>query len=224
MKLFIHEILPPTVKKGIYIDTDALFIADPALLWNTFERLKPSTAIVMSSHPDQDAPEWHHASRICSCIMLLDLEKLRELRMMDSSIYREDQSGKYPSAMSPPAFKAKYGLPGKDGHSHYDNVRLGDQGYWWAIVDHRPDLFEPLTYDFEITSCLLDAYMTGLGDDSISESDEMLRQVFTKNTPQEVRLVRVSVYPGILNLFYVREKWFYQKFYICVFLLVHIAF
>ncbi|KAG6841202.1 hypothetical protein C0991_000864 [Blastosporella zonata] len=182
MKLFLHEILPPTVKKGIYVDTDALFITDPTHLWNVFARLKPSTAIVMSSHPDQHAPEWHHASRICSCVMLLDLEKLRDLRLIDSSHYRHDSS--QPAALSPPAFQAMFGLPSE--HGHYENVRLGDQGYWWAIVDHRPDIFEPLSYDFEVTSCLLDTYMTGLGDDAIAEKDELSRQIHTRNTPQEV--------------------------------------
>ncbi|KAF5386674.1 hypothetical protein D9615_001742 [Tricholomella constricta] len=185
MKLFIHEILPPSVKKGIYVDTDALFISDPTLLWNVFKRLKPSTAVVMSSHPDQNAPIWYHASRICSCVMLLDLEKLRALRLMDSRRYANSQ----PLALSPPAFQAKYGLPGGDDQGRYDNVRLGDQGYWWAIVDHRPDIFEPLSYDFEVTSCLLDGYMTGLGDDAISEKEELSRQIHIKDTPQEGKVV-----------------------------------
>lgn len=196
MKLFVHEILPPSVQKAIYVDTDALFISDPTLLWNIFDGLKTSTAIVMSSHPDQDAPEWHHASRICSCVMLLDLGKLRALRMMDSSFYRDDPNGPHPPALSPPAFKAKYGLPGEDGHGRYDNVRLGDQGYWWAIVDYRPDIFESLSYDFEVTSCLLDSYMTGLGDDSISEAEELARQIHTKDTPQEV--YRTPSQPSII--------------------------
>jgi len=181
MKLFIHEILPPTVKKSIYIDTDALFLANPALLWNVFDSLQPSTAIVMASHPDQNSPEWHHASRICSCVMLLDLEKLRHMRLMDSSIYREHDD--FP-ALSPEAFKAKYGLPKVNGR--YDNVRLGDQGYWWAIVDHRPDLFEPLSYDFEVTSCLLDTYLTGLGNELTTIEEELSHQIHTKDTPQEV--------------------------------------
>ena len=32
MKLFIHEILPDTVKRAVFVDTDAFFISDPALL------------------------------------------------------------------------------------------------------------------------------------------------------------------------------------------------
>ncbi|CAA7270160.1 unnamed protein product [Cyclocybe aegerita] len=186
MKLFIHEILPPTVKRSIFVDTDALFIADPALLWDVFDTLRPATAIVMASHPDQDSPEWHHASRICSCVMLLDLEKLRSLRLMDSRIYHELDD--FP-ALSPEAFRAKYGLPGGHGHGRYDNVRLGDQGYWWAIVDHRPDIFEPLSYDYEITSCLLDTYLTGLGNELISEEEELRFQIHTKGTPQEGKVI-----------------------------------
>ncbi|KIM48988.1 glycosyltransferase family 8 protein [Hebeloma cylindrosporum] len=189
MKLFIHEILPPTVKKSIYIDTDALFIANPALLWDVFGSLQPSTAIAMASHPDQNSPEWHHASRICSCVMLLDLEKLRNMRLMDSRIYREHDDI---PALAPEAFKAKYGLPKANGR--YDNVRLGDQGYWWAIVDHRRDLFEPLSYDFEVTSCLLDTYLTGLGNELTTIEEELRHQIHTKDTPQEV--MPGSIFPN----------------------------
>ncbi|PPQ90127.1 hypothetical protein CVT25_012296 [Psilocybe cyanescens] len=185
MKLFIHEIIPPTVKKGIYIDTDAIFITDPSLLWNVFDTLRPETAFVMGSHPDQVAPEWNDASRICSCIMLLDLDKLRSLRLMDSSVYRALDD--FP-ALSPVAFRAKYGEPSGE-HGRYDNVRLGDQGYWWAIVDYRPDLFEPLSYDYEVTTCLLDTYSTGLGDDIITEDEEISRQSHVKGTPQEGHII-----------------------------------
>lgn len=184
MKLFIHEILPSSVKKSIYIDTDAFFISDPTLLWNVFSQLKSTTAIVMSYHPDENSAIWNYASRICSCVMLLDLEKLRELRLMDSSIYREEADDSQPSALAPPTFRAKYGEPGPNG---YKNVKLGDQGYWWAIVDHRPDVFEPLSFDFEITSCLMDSYSIGLGDDGRSEADDLPRQSHVKGTQQEVR-------------------------------------
>lgn len=194
MKLFIHEILPVTVKRAIFVDTDAFFISDPTLLWDVFDRLKPTTAISMPTHPDQYAPEWNHASRICSCIMLLDLEKLRALRLMDSSIYRADTSGLYPPALSPPTFEAMYGPPGDSGH--YDAVRLGDQGYYWAIVKHRPDIFEHLSYDWEVSSCLLDMYMTGLGHDNATESAELSTQIHTLGTPHEGEVI----FPKLLHL------------------------
>lgn len=117
--------------------------------------------------------------------MMLNLEKFRQLRLMDSSIYRDDTSGLFPTALAPSAFRAMYGTPtGENGR--YDNVRLGDQGYWWAIVDHNRDLFEHLSFDFEVTSCLLESYMTGLGDDTVTEEVELSRQIYTNSTPQEV--------------------------------------
>lgn len=77
--------------------------------------------------------------------MLLNLERLRELRLMDSSVYREDPNGL--PALSPPTFVAMYGQTGEGGH--YQNVHLGDQGYFWAIIKHRPDIFQHLSYDYE---------------------------------------------------------------------------
>jgi len=64
-------------------------------------------------------------------------------------------------------------------------VRLGDQGYWWAIVEHNRHLFENLSFDFEVTSCLLETYMTGLGDEMTTEETELSRQIYIANTPQE---------------------------------------
>ena len=114
MKLFIHELLPPSVEKAIFVDTDAFFISDPALLWDVFDTLRPQTSIVMSSHPDQDAPEWNNASRICSCVMLLDLAKLRKDRLMHSNVYAKINPDNPGKALSTAAFKAMYGLPGGD--------------------------------------------------------------------------------------------------------------
>jgi len=112
------------------------------------------------------------------------------MRLMDSSIYREYDD--FP-ALSPEAFRTKYGSPKANGR--YDNVRLGDQGYWWAIVDYRPDLFEPLSYDFEVTSCLLDTYLTGLGNELTTIEEELSHQIHTKDTPQE----GVAVLPKLLH-------------------------
>lgn len=212
MKLFIHEIIPSTVKKGIYVDTDAIFISDPSLLWDVFSSLETTTAIVMGSHPDQHAPEWNDASKICSCIMLLDLEKLRNMHLMDSSTYRAFDAF---TSVSPAAFRAKYGEPSGD-RGRYDNVRLGDQGYWWAIVDYRPDLFEPLSYDFEVTTCLLDTYDTGLGDDLMPMDKELSHQSHIKGTPQEVRgFFSHSILPRLSCFF--REKSSFPNFFTCMF-------
>lgn len=180
MKLFIHEILPPSVPRAIFIDTDALFISDPALLWDRFAQLAPGAAIAIPTHPEMSAAEWHHANRICSCIMLLDLARLRALRLMDSRVYRAHGGVR---ALGPQAFRAMYGAPGPSGR--FQDVKLGDQGYWYALVSHRPDLTEHLGFEWEVSSCLLDMYLTGLGDDARGVEDEQRGQVHTVSTPQE---------------------------------------
>ena len=185
MKLFIPEILPPTVKRAIFIDTDAFFVSDPLLLWQQFDAFSPNTAISMPSHPEQSSDEWHNANRICSCIMLLDLERLRTLRLMDSAAYHV--TGDDRTALAPAAFTAMFGPPGADGH--YQGVKLGDQGYWWAIVSHSPEVFKHLSFDWEISSCLMDMYYTGLGDDDATEEDELRSQVHTWGTPHQGQVV-----------------------------------
>ena len=193
MKLFIHEILPPTVKRTIFIDTDAFFISDPLLLWQQFDTFSPVTAISMPSHPEQSSEEWHNANRICSCIMLLDLERLRTLRLMDSEHYRAAADGRY--ALAPAAFEALFGKPSEED-GKYKDVKLGDQGYWWAIVSYRQDLFRHLPYDWEVSSCLLDMYMTGLGHDDATEEDEAATHVHTWDTPHQGQ----AVLPKMLHL------------------------
>jgi len=62
-------------------------------------------------------------------------------------------------------------------------------GFWWAIVDYYKELSEPLSCDFEVTSCLMDTYLTGLGEDARTEEEELKMQINTSSTPQEVPLL-----------------------------------
>ncbi|TFY74398.1 hypothetical protein EWM64_g9614, partial [Hericium alpestre] len=61
----------------------------------------------------------------------------------------------------------------------------GDQEYFWAIVAGRPDIFEHLSYDWEISSCLLDMYGTRIGQDDASEDDDRPNMVHILDTPHE---------------------------------------
>lgn len=194
LKLLVHEILPETVKKAIYVDTDAFFISNPLLLWEQFDKFKSETAIAMPSHPNLGTIGWHNADRICSCVILFDLEKLRKLRLIDSTIYRAADDGK--EALSPPAFRAMFGEVDPDT-GHFENIALGDQSYWWSIISYRPQLFEHLSYDWEISSCIVDTYDIGLGDDMSTEENEVKAQLeHTTGTPHENKLV----IPKILHL------------------------
>ena len=198
MKLFLHEVLPDDVEKAIYVDTDAFFLTDPALLWEEFSQWKPNVAVSIPYHPNMIQPSWYNASEICSCIMLLHLQKLRSIRLMDSSVYRRDNTGLYPPAFSPPLFEALFGRPGPHGY-HAD---LGDQTFWWAVVSKRPDVFHPLPYDWEVTSCLLDMYMTGLGSDGATEEEERKAMIHLEDTQFE----GTAVLPKLVHLYVILQS------------------
>ena len=187
MKLFIHELLPPSVPRAIFVDTDAFFISDPLLLWRQFAAFDAHTAIAMPSHPDQSSAVWRDANKVCSCVMLLDLARLRALRLMASTLYTDGP------ALAPPLFAALFGPPAPK----YADVWLGDQSFWWAIVRARPDLYAHLPYDFEVSSCLYDMYVTGLGEPDATAAEQVVRQQDrVRGTPSE----GVAVVPRLLHL------------------------
>lgn len=181
MKLFIHELLPTHVKRAIFVDTDAFFVSDPALLWRQFAAFNASTAIMLPSHPEMFAPQWFDANKICSCVMLLDLARFRALRLMDSSTYR---AAGLP-ALAPAAFRELFGEPEPET-GRFAGAALGDQSFWWAIIRGRPELFMHLHYNWEVSSCLLDMYATGLtGSDAATIEDELGTQLHTWATPHQ---------------------------------------
>ncbi|KAG8683773.1 hypothetical protein FRC09_015857, partial [Ceratobasidium sp. 395] len=82
VKVFMHELLP-NVERAIFVDTDMLFVVDPVLLWNTFSTLKPDQIVAFPTlGPKSDS------SRICTCVMLLDLAAMRNVErpFMSSSL------------------------------------------------------------------------------------------------------------------------------------------
>lgn len=184
MKLFIHELLPPHVKRAIFVDTDAFFVSDPLLLWRQFDTFNATTAIALPSHPEMFAPQWYDANKICSCVMLLDLERFRALRLMDSVHYRS----KGLPALAPGAFRELFGEP-DSATGRFEDAALGDQSFWWAIIRGRPELFRHLHYDWEVSSCLLDMYGTSLGGDDAGIEDELRAQLHTWATPHQGEVI-----------------------------------
>lgn len=202
MKLFIHEILPSTVSRAIFIDTDAFFVSDPALLWAQFDTFNATHAFSMPSHPEMAAPEWFNANRICSCVMLLDLSRLRALHLMHSSLAPLDSSSPSgSSSLSRPAFSALFGSPDPTT-GKYPPAALGDQTFWWALIEHAPYAFKHLHYNWEVSACLLDMYGTSLGlgrdlpeaevkmgNDDSSEEEELKVQLHTWETPHQGEVI-----------------------------------
>jgi len=50
-------------------------------------------------------------------------------------------------------------------------------------------VFEHLSYEWEVSSCLMDMYYTGLGDDARAADAEMRTQVHTEDTPHDQEAV-----------------------------------
>lgn len=161
MKFFIHEILPTHVHRAIFVYTDAFFTSDPLLLWRQFDTFTAATAIALPSHPEMFAPEWYDANKIYSCAILLDLERFCTLQLMDSTHYRALFGGPDPAT------------------GHFADAALGDQTFWWAIVSGRAELLKHLHYDWEVSSCPLEMYGTGL------LGDELHAQLHTWATPHQ---------------------------------------
>lgn len=108
MRLFLHGVLPDSVEKAIYVDSDAFLLTDPALLWDQFSY----------------GPQCHCIDPVPS--------KPGYQRMVQCVGDRDDRSGLCPRALAPPTFAALWGPPGPDEYHH---VTLGDQSYWRAIVN-----------------------------------------------------------------------------------------
>lgn len=90
-RLFLHESLPSTVDRVLYVDSDTIFLEDVALLWKEFERFSDSITIAAlaaehepshqfayykdeASHPYYNQGGVHGLN---SGVILLDLKTLR---------------------------------------------------------------------------------------------------------------------------------------------------
>ncbi|KAH7107941.1 hypothetical protein BKA62DRAFT_780632 [Auriculariales sp. MPI-PUGE-AT-0066] len=72
LKLLIHEILPKTVTKAIYLDTDAFFLTDPYLIWKDYMQIPDDRHVSLThSGPKSDN------TQLCSCVMGLNLVTMR---------------------------------------------------------------------------------------------------------------------------------------------------
>ena len=122
---------------------------------------------------------------------------------MDSSFYRSSIP-RLP-AYSPPAFRALFGSPSAQT-GKYEEIALGDQSFWWAIIKYmnsdqesQKGMFEHLHYDWEISSCLADMYITNMlpGQDDATEEDELKVQLHTWATPHQGEVIE----PKLVHLY-----------------------
>ncbi|KAL0958964.1 hypothetical protein HGRIS_014276 [Hohenbuehelia grisea] len=213
MKLFLHEILPTTVKRAIFVDTDAIIVSDPALMWRQFDKFTRDTAAAIPMHDSAERPvmsqKWRGGSRICSCVLMLDLERMREEIFMTSTLFPARMRRR---SIGPPAIKAWWG-EAQGGHppgKYYEHVGLGvsrtpprpddmhnwtdtnqqDQGYWYALKEYSPHIFQPLHLGWEVTTCIWNQYNVGLhGSDNMTVAEHIASQANLEKTPDEGKLL-----------------------------------
>ncbi|CAE7226661.1 unnamed protein product [Rhizoctonia solani] len=200
VKVFLHELLPG-VDRAIFVDTDMLFVVDPVLLWNIFSTLKPGQIIAFPTlGPKSDA------SRICTCVMLLNLSAMRDYKrpFMSSTLLpswsKNGISGKaFERALSgdgliPDADRTKF------LKFNPKEPLFGDQGIYHIIWTHFPELFAHLSLRWDITHCR-NGYGLKLGrwqdegGEELSETDQIKSQLYTEEAPEK----HGQLLPGILH-------------------------
>ncbi|KAF8920692.1 hypothetical protein CPB85DRAFT_1248198 [Mucidula mucida] len=79
-KVFIHELLVD-IDRAIFIDTDMIFVVDPLELWKNFADFGEDQLMSFPTMGPQS-----HAGKICSCVMLMDLARMRDVQFMPSTL------------------------------------------------------------------------------------------------------------------------------------------
>jgi hypothetical protein len=129
-KLFLPHLFPET-KRSIFIDTDMILFTDIKLAWNEFQKFTPETMIAWPVDTYSDP------NNVCSCIMLWDFERSREL--------------KWEKELAPAAFRHYLGMF-NDG-TYSNKWGGGDQDFLWAIARYRPELFRVLPRTWNLAHC-----------------------------------------------------------------------
>lgn len=131
--------------KVIVIDTDMVFLQDPAILWDQFNEGSDSWAYKM---PMNDLSSENH---ICSCVVLINVQNV-----LSRNLYPIE----YEKALQQDAesFNEKTGL--------YQTKRV-DQAVYYLLQKRRPELFRSLDQRFNIDHC--HHYYNRLNDRNRSE-------------------------------------------------------
>ncbi|KIY43899.1 hypothetical protein FISHEDRAFT_62126 [Fistulina hepatica ATCC 64428] len=117
-KVFLHEILPD-VDRALYFDTDMIFTVDPFILWKNFDAFEDQHEEILVSFPTLGPKS--DVSHICTCVMLLNLEGMRQQFFMPSTLFPQDTI----ALATPKTFAAA-------GIDPY-NPRYGDQGLYFGV-------------------------------------------------------------------------------------------
>lgn len=174
--MFLHELLVD-VPKVAYVDTDAAFVADPVILWNEFDKFQRGQVMAFPTL-GLDSEGW----AVCSCVMLLDLEKMRnEHQWVESSL-------------RPAASQNDIARSSLEGCMDPKFPSWGDQGVYFCIFKKHPNLIGHLTVSWNMSPCR-NSYYLSLGKDRETEEEQAGYQ-FLMGAPEPQPL-----FPGIIHLY-----------------------
>ncbi|KAH7107376.1 hypothetical protein BKA62DRAFT_740283 [Auriculariales sp. MPI-PUGE-AT-0066] len=164
VKMFLHEVLP--VKYSLYVDTDAVFLSDPALLWAALVDMVHSDPrkIVAFSHAGDDTED----GLICTCVMALNLEAMRATPFMPSTLVPAWDASALGTAATWKAQNVSTDMP-----------TFGDQSFYWGLWRANRDRFYRLSRSWDISACRNFYRISLNGVQDISKSDEASMQTTT---------------------------------------------
>lgn len=142
-----------------------------------------------------------HAGKICSCVMLMDLARMRETHFMPSSLLPNRR------ALASVAFERglSEGLPSpvnKGETELFDPLKpwFGDQGIYHVVWHFLPERFSDLSQRWDVNFCRQQWGLTlgHWGEDSeedMTEAELVRSQIRLEGTSQEGKMIS----PGILH-------------------------
>ena len=111
------------------------------MVWKQFTAFSADTLFSIPIHENAERPhvnaEWQGASRVCSCVLLLDLRNMRSAPTMSSDLF---DAGMQARALERPANEGTWGdvfgeFGSEDGNT-YRHVGLGVRSWTHPHPDH----------------------------------------------------------------------------------------
>lgn len=122
--------LLPNTKRVLILDTDMILLEDPLHLWAHFDEGK-DWAYQMPMYSRE------HPSNICSCIVLIDCEYARSMKV-------------YPDLMSNALLSSPTDWISSKKIYHPAH---GDQGLYWLMIQKYPTMFRELPRKWDVDKC-----------------------------------------------------------------------
>lgn len=201
-KLLLHEILVD-VEKVIFIDTDMLFVVDPYEIWKNFDSFDENTIIQFPTLGPKS-----HAGQVCSCVMLMNLARMRNPSSMFIPSSLLPQTSITALTVMPFARASLEGVPNPFKPS--ENIPLdpsqptpfGDQDIYHVVWYYRKDLIKHLSLRWDVSFCRGNHQGLSLGhwdenpkDEDMTEAEQIKQQSDLEGSGDEHSVLS----PGILH-------------------------